>query len=151
VNALSVEIRQAKFGDAPDLLSLIAEHIAFERSATKPPTVEKLREMLVSDDAPVLFWVALVDGELAGYLSATTDFSTWQLSHYLHMDCLYLSERCRGGGVGRQLMGALIDHAKTQGISEIQWQTPVWNEGAIGFYQRLGAVMVEKKRFSLII
>ena len=56
MSSLSVEIRQVKSDDAPDLLSLIAEHIAFERSVTKPPTVEKLREVLVGDDAPVMFW-----------------------------------------------------------------------------------------------
>jgi hypothetical protein len=31
----------------------------------------------------------------------------------------------------------------------VQWQTPAWNEGAIRFYDRIGAVSKEKLRFFL--
>ncbi|MGP3950192.1 hypothetical protein [Streptomyces sp. 7N604] len=39
--------------------------------------------------------------------------------------------------------------ARGLGLTEVQWQTPAWNEGAARFYERLGARAKEKLRYSL--
>ncbi|MFJ7591829.1 hypothetical protein ACIQZO_31565 [Streptomyces sp. NPDC097617] len=35
------------------------------------------------------------------------------------------------------------------GLDHVEFQTPEWNEGAIGFYDRLGATGGPKLRYSL--
>jgi GNAT superfamily N-acetyltransferase len=47
------------------------------------------------------------------------------------------------------LVEAAADVAREDGCFELQWQTPSWNEGAIRFYQRLGARSTSKERFTL--
>jgi hypothetical protein len=44
-------------------------------------------------------------------------------------------------------MEHLKSYAKENGINSVQWQTPIANLPAIGFYQKLGAVNKEKQRF----
>jgi RimJ/RimL family protein N-acetyltransferase len=41
--------------------------------------------------------------------------------------------------------------ARALGLTEVQWQTPSWNEGAIRFYDRLGARARAKTRFTLTV
>jgi len=65
------------------------------------------------------------------------------------MDCLFLAPDHRGLGVGALLMDAVAAEARNRGLAEVQWQTPVWNEGAIRFYARRGALGADKRRFSL--
>ncbi|MCX4819308.1 GNAT family N-acetyltransferase [Streptomyces sp. NBC_01142] len=49
----------------------------------------------------------------------------------------------------RLLMDAVTAEALALGLDEVQWQTPSWNEGAITFYDRLGASSKERLRFTL--
>jgi GNAT superfamily N-acetyltransferase len=84
---------------------------------------------------------------LVGYATATQEFSTWDAACFLHMDCLYLREEARGLGLARQLVMEIASLAYRLGCVNVQWQTPVWNERAIRFYQRLGGEGKEKVRF----
>jgi L-amino acid N-acyltransferase YncA len=38
--------------------------------------------------------------KLAGYASYTKQFSTWDAFYYIYMDCLFLTEKSRGFGIG---------------------------------------------------
>lgn len=91
------------------------------------------------------------DGEVVGYATCVPALSTWDGLEYLHMDCLFLVPGQRGLGLGALLMDAVTAEARTLGLTEIQWQTPTWNEGAIRFYDRLGARAQEKTRFTLTV
>ncbi|MEU0114451.1 GNAT family N-acetyltransferase [Streptomyces bobili] len=77
--------------------------------------------------------------------------STWDGLEHLHMDCLFLAPGQRGLGLGALLMDAVSAEARALGLTEIQWQTPTWNEGAIRFHDRLGARAQEKTRFTLTV
>ncbi|KQX13913.1 acetyltransferase [Streptomyces sp. Root431] len=97
------------------------------------------------------FVAELPDGSLAGYATCAPELSTWDGVAYLHMDCLYLTSTARGHGLGPLLMDAVRAEARALGLTEIQWQTPAWNEGAIRFYDRLGATSKEKRRYTLAV
>ena len=49
------------------------------------------------------------------------------------------------------LMATVMDYAAHAQCSEIQWQTPDWNQRAIAFYKRAGASAKSKIRFALPI
>ncbi|WP_079152004.1 GNAT family N-acetyltransferase [Streptomyces sp. RTd22] len=65
------------------------------------------------------------------------------------MDCLFLRSGNRGQGLGPLLMDAVAARARDLGLTEVQWNTPAWNEGAVRFYERLGAQAKEKLRYTL--
>lgn len=52
---------------------------------------------------------------------------------------LYVSEACRGQGIGESLMLALREEARLQHCSGIKWLVAPWNEAGKRFYERLGA------------
>jgi GNAT superfamily N-acetyltransferase len=63
------------------------------------------------------------------------------------MDCLYLSEICRGKGIGTDIMERIRKIAKEKNCVNIQWQTPEYNAMAIKFYVGLGSIGKQKMRF----
>lgn len=144
-------IRRARVGDLPRLVELIHEHVAYEKSAPRPADLAgRLGPQLFAEDARL--WVLLAetpDGAVAGYAACSAEFAFWDARHYLHMDCLYLAEEARGHGLGAALMDAVADLARELGLDHVQWQTPDWNEGAIRFYDRLGAAGMPKRRYTL--
>ncbi|MFJ9806776.1 GNAT family N-acetyltransferase [Streptomyces sp. NPDC101158] len=144
--------RRAHPEDLPRVAELAAEHAAYEKAAPPPADLAvRLHRLLFDTEAPRLRCLVaeLPDGTVAGYATCAPELSTWDAAEYLHMDCLYLTETARGHGLGALLMAAIRAEARTLGLTLIQWQTPTWNDGAIRFYDRLGATSKEKRRYSL--
>ncbi|MDA2815307.1 GNAT family N-acetyltransferase [Nocardiopsis sp. RSe5-2] len=149
---MSGAVRRARPGDLPRIAELAAEHAAYEKAPPPAPGLaERLGGLLFGRPEPRLHCLVALDpgGGIAGYATCSPEVSTWQGREYLHMDCLFLSEGARGLGLGRQVMDAVADTARELGLTEVQWQTPAWNEGAIRFYDRLGAGATDKLRYTL--
>jgi len=140
----------ARPDDLEELQLLIREHALFERAAAPDDDLVGRLESLLFSSAPRLHAiVAEGDGGLDGYATASLEVSTWQASEFLHLDCLYLRPGARGAGVGRRILDRVRVLARELGASEVQWQTPGWNDDAVRFYEREGAVGRDKKRFTL--
>ncbi|MEV8589368.1 GNAT family N-acetyltransferase [Streptomyces sp. NPDC051180] len=145
-------VRHADPEDLPRVVELVAEHAAYEKAAPPAPGLaDRLAGLLFGPEPARLrcLVAALPDGTLAGYATCAPELSTWDGAAYLHMDCLYLAEASRGHGLGPLLVAAVRAEARALGLPRIEWQTPVWNEGAIRFYDRLGAGSREKRRYTL--
>ncbi len=145
-------VRHATPADLPRVVELVAEHAAYEKSAPPLPGLAvRLEALLFGTPDPRLrcLLAETSGGEVVGYASCAPEVSTWDGREYLHMDCLYLRADARGSGLGALLMDAVAAEARELGLTEVQWQTPAWNEGAIRFYDRLGAESKEKLRFTL--
>ncbi|MFD3948154.1 GNAT family N-acetyltransferase [Streptomyces sp. NPDC058579] len=154
--APAARIRHARREDLDRVAELAAEHAAYEKATPPAPGLARRLEPLIfgAPDAPgrLRCLVAeLPDGRLVGYATCAPELSTWDGAEYLHMDCLYLAATERGLGLGPLFMAALREEASSLGLTEIQWQTPTWNEGAIRFYDRLGATSKQKLRYSLAV
>ncbi|WP_329314936.1 GNAT family N-acetyltransferase [Streptomyces sp. NBC_00597] len=146
-------VRPARPEDLPRLVELVHEHVAYEKAAPRPAGLAgRLGPQLFAEDARL--WVLLAeapDGTVAGYAACSAEFAFWDARHYLHMDCLYLAEEARGHGLGAALMAGVAGLARELGLDQVQWQTPDWNEGAIRFYDRLGATGAPKRRYALSV
>lgn len=149
---IAARVRHAERSDLPRVAELAARHARYERSDPPVPDLaERLAALLFDSPAPRLGCLVaeLPGGEVVGYATCSPELSTWEGREYLHMDCLFLEPDHRGLGLGALLMDAVADRARALGLTEVQWQTPVWNEGAIRFYARRGALGTDKRRFSL--
>lgn len=141
-------IRQLREQDLPRFLTLCKAHAAFEHcSFESKGKMARWSTYLLEPDTGISCWVVQLGHELVGYATFMKQFSTWDATCYLYLDCLYLEEACRGQGVGKQLMQKIKHFALDNECVEIQWQTPSFNEKAIGFYQSLGAKSKTKERF----
>jgi len=134
-NEMKYCIRLAADKDQQVLLKLMKEHALYEGHELE---FSSRHQKLSSLEAlPVTIFVVESNSNLIGYMSVIKQFSTWDLDWYLYLDCLYLTEVTRGQGIGYKLMQKLKDFAKENLLQEIQWQTPIDNLPAIGFYQKL--------------
>ncbi|MFD9437002.1 GNAT family N-acetyltransferase [Streptomyces sp. NPDC060002] len=145
-------VRHAERSDLARVAELAAQHAEYERAAPPVPDLAKrLAELLFDAPTPRLYCLVaeLPDGEVVGYATCAPELSTWEGREYLLMDCLFLTPGHRGLGLGALVMSAVAAQARSLGMNEVQWQTPAWNEGAIRFYARLGALGTDKRRFVL--
>jgi GNAT superfamily N-acetyltransferase len=130
---------------------LVQAHIEYERSdAVMPADWHDRAARLVAAGRLTIF-VARSDADAVGYASVSTEVGTWAANSFAHLDCLFIADGHRGAGIGRALFDAVSAEARRQGLSDLQWQTPHWNAGAIRFYESIGATSKDKKRFSLAL
>ena len=138
--------------DIPSLITLCAAHAYYEKAAYDPACKAPALHRALFTNPPRLYsWMAWQGGAPVGYATASVEFSTFTACEYVHMDCLFVDAEARGNGLGETLLGAVIAKARSLGLSEVQWQTPEWNVGAIRFYARQGASAKAKQRFVLAL
>jgi len=136
--------------DGAMLLRLIESHARYERGRADPDgLLERLARLV--EERRLLVWVATLGDAAVGYASATVDVSTWNGRPFMYLDCLFVSEEHRGGGLGAELLRAVIARGQDLNVDNLQWQTPIWNTDAVRFYDRFGPARQEKMRYSLAL
>jgi GNAT superfamily N-acetyltransferase len=132
-----VIVRPAEPADVPEVLSMIRELAEFEEMADQVQcTEEDLHRALFGSDAAV--WVSLVvddDGKVAGHALWFRTFSTFLGRTGIWLEDLYVRPAYRRQGVAGKLLG----HLRAQTTGRVEWEVLDWNEGAVSFYEGLGA------------
>ncbi|MFC5822796.1 GNAT family N-acetyltransferase [Nonomuraea insulae] len=134
-------IRPATPADVPAIVSMIRELATYEKAAHEVRVTEEgLRDTLFRDKPAAYVHIAEQDGEVAGFTLWFLTFSTWRGVHGIYMEDLYVRPQHRGGGHGIALMRELAEICAERGYQRLEWAVLTWNEPAIGFYDKLGAV-----------
>jgi GNAT superfamily N-acetyltransferase len=137
-------IRDAVPADVGDLLQLIRALARFEREPDAVETTEDDLRRALFDPAPRVFaLVAETAGQVVGMAIYFVSFSTWTGRHGIYLEDLFVEPAHRSTGVGRALMSALAARSLGLGYKRLEWAVLDWNERAISFYQRLGAVAMD--------
>ena len=143
-------IRAIKENELTRLVEMCSSHAEYEKAAYNScGRVQALKSAIFSEKQKLYCFVVEVGTEIVGHFAYTIDFSTWDAQTFLHLDCLYLESAYRGMRIGDKIIEKLIAIGKENNCVNIQWQTPVFNEKAIKFYNRIGATGKEKMRFFL--
>ena len=134
-------IRFIKRADLKDLVRLCELHAIFEKSEyDSKHKEEKLNKYLFSNNPSLYCLVVEKEDKVIGYATYMKQFSTWDADYYLYMDCLFMTEESRGFGIGERLIDRIKEEATKLNCNLIQWQTPNFNERAVKFYERTGAI-----------
>ena len=145
-------LRKVHRDELPRLVEMCERHADYEQAAYSSAGKQQALETLLFMEHPRLFcYVIETDSSLVGYFTYTFDTSTWDAGMYLHVDCLYLEPDYRGQKIGDKVFEKISMIARDNNCINIQWQTPAFNDKAIRFYNRMGAVGKEKIRFSKLI
>jgi GNAT superfamily N-acetyltransferase len=141
-------IRKCEEKDLSELVELCEKHSEFEQANYSAIGKQVLLKNAIFADKPQLHcFVIESKGKLEGYFTYTFDFSTWDAQTFIYLDCLYLEPDFRGFGIGEIVFEKLKTIAQQSNCVNIQWQTPIFNERAIKFYNRIGGIGKEKVRF----
>lgn len=133
---MEIIIRTGTAADVDSLFALIHELAVFEKAEHE---VISTRESLLKDgfSSPPLFefFVAEVDGAVAGIALTYYKYSTWK-GRCLYLEDLIVREEMRGHGIGKKLFEHVLQKATSEGVGRLEWQVLDWNEDAIKFYEK---------------
>jgi len=136
-----LSIRPATVDDVPLIRALIAELAEYERLADAAvATDDDLRAQLFGAQPAAEVLLGEVEGQAAGFALFFHNFSTFLGKRGLYLEDLFVRPAYRGSGLGKHLMAALARIAVQRDCGRFEWSVLDWNEPAIGFYRRIGAV-----------
>ena len=140
-------IRPARPGDealVSDLIRALAEYekLAHEAEATPADVARAL-----FSPAPKAFCdIAEWDGEPVGFALWFYNYSTFRGRHGIYLEDLFVRPAARGKGAGKALITGLARRCVEQGLPRLEWSVLDWNVSAIGFYEGLGAKVMDDWR-----
>ena len=141
----SILLRPATPADIPLILELIRGLAEYERLADAAVATEAgLHEQLFGERPAADVLIAEADGEPAGFALFFHSFSTFLGKRGLYLEDLFVRPAFRGLGLGKHLMAALARIAVQRDCGRFEWSVLDWNEPAIGFYRRIGAVGMDE-------
>ncbi len=108
-------------------------------------SAEALGEHLFGESACIQAIVADSAGQAVGFALFFVNYSTSMMQPGLYLEDLFVLPEYRGG-VGKALLSRLAQIALAQGCGRLEWSVLDWNAPAIGFYQRIGAEVIENAR-----
>jgi len=104
-------------------------------------TVDELIKMGFGTRPAFQCFVADADGIILGMALVYPRFSTW-VGKTIHLEDLIVTEKARGTGVGSSLYKQVMQYAAEQGVKRVEWVVLDWNQPAIDFYEKSGAVVM---------
>lgn len=135
---MSFTIRLAEESDFEKIHELNREFSSFIKTPEKfKITVQQMKEEQAHFQMLVVLSGA---GSIIGFASTFIAWYSW-IGKSLYLDDLYIEEKYRKNGLGSRLMDEVFQLARQEGCKKVRWQVSKWNEDAIEFYKRKGAVI----------
>lgn len=137
-------IKRATPADVPLILAFIRELAEYERlSHMVIATEQSLGDQLFGDPPAAEVIIGYDGGEPVGFALFFHNFSTFLGQRGIYLEDLYIRPPMRGRGLGQRLLRYLAQLAVERRCGRLEWAVLDWNEPAIGFYKRLGAVPLD--------
>ena len=139
-----IQIRKAEVNDVPLILEFIQSLAEYERLRDScVATEEKLRATLFSENPAAEVIIARDGAEPMGFALFFHNYSTFLAQRGIYLEDLFVKPSARGKGVGFALLSELARIAVERGCGRLEWAVLDWNELAIDFYKRIGAVPLD--------
>jgi len=134
-------IRSATERDVPLVLSFIRQLAEYEKLQHECVVTEDiLRETLFGSKPSAEVLLGFAETEPAGFAVFFHNFSTFLGRPGIYLEDLFVRPEMRGRGYGKALLSHLARLAVERRCGRLEWSVLDWNEPAIQFYKRLGAV-----------
>lgn len=140
-------IHRATVDDVATVLRLIRALADYEKLAHEVvATEDSLRAALFGPKPDAECVIAREGTRPVGFALFFHNFSTFRGRRGLYLEDLFVEPDCRGKGYGRALLAHLAGLAVERGCARFEWSVLDWNAPAIGFYQSLGATVMDEWR-----
>lgn len=138
-------IREATIEDVPLVLWFIQQLAEYERlSHDAVMTEEVLRETLFGPRRYAEVLLGYAEEKPVAFAVYFHNFSTFLGRPGLYLEDLFVLPEMRGRGFGRAMLVALAKIAVERKCGRFEWTVLDWNQTAIGFYKKLGAVPMDE-------
>lgn len=139
---MKFNIRQANIEDKEAILKLVRKLACYERKKPEEVkvTIEKIELHGFSKDK--YFDVLLADhnGVSIAYALYFFSYSASAAAPILYVEDIFVETDYRNQGLGRAIFSALAHIAMEKKCCRLEWHAFTWNESAVQFYQKLGAI-----------
>jgi GNAT superfamily N-acetyltransferase len=140
-NTPRFEIKPATESDVPIIFGFIKKLAAYERlSHEMVATEELLRRTLFGSRRTAEVAIGYEATKPVGFVLFFHNYSTFLARPGLYIEDLFIEEDYRRRGYGRALLLYVARLAKERGCGRLEWSVLDWNQPAIDFYKKLGAV-----------
>ena len=140
-----IHIRVAQAADVAEIRAMIHGLAVYEKlEHVMTATEEQLRETLFGARPGAEVLLGYLDGVCAGFALFFPNYSTFLAKPGLYLEDLFVKPEYRGRGVGLALLQQLAKIAVERDYGRVEWSVLDWNEPAIGFYKKLGAVPMDE-------
>jgi GNAT superfamily N-acetyltransferase len=134
---LTCEIRPIRADERAEWESLWQNYQAFYKVVISDQTTAVTWARLHDPAEPMEVLGAYLDERLCGIVHYLFHRSCWTTGDYCYLQDLFVAEGARNLGLGRALILAVEDRARTAGASRIYWLTHETNADARVLYDRL--------------
>jgi GNAT superfamily N-acetyltransferase len=138
-------IRPATPADVSAIFALVVALGEYEKLAHEMVgTPEDLEQGLFGKRLFAEAIVAEADEKAVGFALYFYSFSTFLMKPGIYLEDLFVSPDYRRQGIATALLKYLANHAVEQGCGRLEWSVLDWNENAITFYKRIGAILMDE-------
>lgn len=142
---MTLSIRPAVPADLPLIAQFIRDLAAYEKLAHEVRFDEaELGERLFGPRPYAEVIIGEVDGAAQGFALFFHNFSTFEGRPGVYLEDLFVRPEARGAGLGKALLQHLARLAMKRGCARLEWWVLDWNTPSIGFYQSLGAKLMDE-------
>jgi GNAT superfamily N-acetyltransferase len=139
----SIEIAPATERDIPQILAFIRGLAEYEKLSHEcVATEELLRKSLFGPRPYADVLMARLDGKPVGFALFFHNYSTFLAKPGIYLEDVFVLPEHRGAGVGKALLKRVAQIARERDCGRLEWSVLDWNEPAIEFYRRLGAIVM---------
>ncbi len=137
----ALRVTRATEADLPIILRFVQDLADYERIRDHcVATEEKLRRSLFGEQPHAEVLIARLGDEPAGFAVYFNSYSTFLAQRGLYLEDLFVTPEARGKGIGYALLTELARITVDRGYQRLEWTVLDWNELAIDFYKRIGAI-----------
>lgn len=142
---MTLAIRSATPADLPLIAQFIRDLADYEKLAHEVRFDEaKLGAKLFGPRPYAEVLIGEIDGEAQGFALFFHNFSTFEGRPGIYLEDLFVRPAARGSGLGKALLAHLAELCVTRDCARLEWSVLDWNAPAIGFYQSLGARLMDE-------
>ncbi|HZG33349.1 MAG TPA: GNAT family N-acetyltransferase [Sphingopyxis sp.] len=142
---MTLSIRPATRADLPLIAQFIRDLADYEKLAHEVRFDEAtLGEKLFGARPYAEVVIGEIGGAAQGFALFFHNFSTFEGRPGIYLEDLFVRPEARGSGLGKALLAHLAKLCVERGCARLEWSVLDWNAPAIGFYQGLGARMMDE-------
>ena len=135
----ALEFVPATAADVPQLVALLDELFRIEQDFHPDPAKQRRGlEMLMAAPERGVMMVARMAGDIVGMVSAQLGVSTAEGAYSAWVEDMVIAPQWRAHGIGKHLLQAALDWARSRGATRVQLLVDLDNAPALGYYEHLG-------------
>lgn len=142
---MTITIRPATPSDLRLIASLIRALAEYEKLSHEVRFDEAVLGIKLFGPRPYAeVVIGEVNGVAQGFALFFHNFSTFEGKPGIYLEDLFVRPEARGSGLGKALLSHLAALVIERDCARLEWSVLDWNAPAIGFYQALGAKMMDE-------